>query len=436
MKAEEVYAKLKKMKSKWNEVDNKIEALKTSQSIEYGGTDVICNNTLVSRTYDMLIKGQTYQNLFKRIDSQTTQEKDNNYILTGLENAYSILRIYPAYILPKNNKYTVIIYVKDINVPDGRQFKIDAFNGDTWICGTVIETTGLKKILLQGNKDITEIKLQINNGINCNITVSKNIIILEGDWINKEVPSSITGIESAGQNENKISILSNNNKSADDIDYKEDKKEILLPIESGLKSLSNGVYDTIEQRNDGVYLVQRVGKVMLNGSEEWVLINTQIDTKTLYGQTPLLTKSHYVICDKINFIDADYLWTNDVEGIGGNGVGKIHFRINRSKLSTQDINGLKAWLRTNPVIVYYALKKPIETKLDINNLDLEVYKDVTYVTTENAIQPTLSFKVPSNIGGIMQENSKNINELYKLIDEVIIPQLINNSADIEVLKLK
>ena len=36
----------------------------------------------------------------------------------------------------------------------------------------------------------------------------------------------------------------------------------------------------------------------------------------------------------------------------------------------------------------------------------------------------------------MQENAQNINKLYKLIDEVIIPQLINNSADIEILKLK
>ena len=36
----------------------------------------------------------------------------------------------------------------------------------------------------------------------------------------------------------------------------------------------------------------------------------------------------------------------------------------------------------------------------------------------------------------MQANSQNINKLYKLIDEFIIPQLVNNSADIEILKLK
>ena len=49
----------------------------------------------------------------------------------------------------------------------------------------------------------------------------------------------------------------------------------------------------------------------------------------------------------------------------------------------------------------------------------EVYKDITYVTTDNAIQPTLDFKVPSNMGGIMQGNSQNINKLYKLINEVV-----------------
>ena len=102
-----------------NEINNKIEALKFTQSLAYEGIYVTCENTLASRTYDMIIKGNTYQNLEAGV------------------------------------------------------------------------------------------------------------------------------IESAGQKENKISILSNNNKLANDIDYKECKKEILLPVEGGLKLLPNGVYDTI-----------------------------------------------------------------------------------------------------------------------------------------------------------------------------------------------
>ena len=221
------------------ELDNKIEALKSTQSLEYEGENVTCENTLASRTSDMLIKGKTYKN------------------------------------------------------PD------------------------------------------------------------------------TSGIESAGEKENKINILSNNNKLVNDVNYKQDKKEILLPVEGGLKSLSNGVADTIEQRNDGVYLVQRVKKeTYVNGDE------------------------------------------------------------NNNNYLTDNVN------------TYKPLQTPVETKLDIQNIDLEVYEDTTYITTENAIQPTLNFKVPSNLGGMVQANSQNINKLYKLIDEVIIPQLINNSADIEILKLK
>ena len=43
----------------FEELDDKIEALKSTQSLEYEGENVTCENTLASRTSDMLIKGQT-----------------------------------------------------------------------------------------------------------------------------------------------------------------------------------------------------------------------------------------------------------------------------------------------------------------------------------------------------------------------------------------
>ena len=306
-----------------NEVDNKIEALKTTQSLEYKGESVICNNTLASRTSDMFIKGKTY-----------------------------------------------------INLGTGK-------------------------------------------------------------------------LESAGEKENKINILSNNNKLVDDINYKEYKKEILLPIEGGLKCLLNGVVDTIEQRNDGVYLVQRVGKVVLNGSETWTksswsMTNTfKFDFEIgLVAKLFDLNATNQILCDTFKVVSRNSLENvanREFESICASNVKSrtLSITVSKTKLNNENTgNAFKQWLSNNPVTVCYELATPIETKLNIKNLDLEVYKDTTYIKTDNAIQPTLSFKVPSNIGGIIQANSQNINELYKLIDEVIIPQLINNSADIEVLKLK
>ena len=229
-------------------------------------------------------------------------------------------------------------------------------------------------------------------------------------------------IESAGQNENKITILSKNNKSADVIGYKENKKEILLPIEGGLKSLPNGIYDTIEQRVDGVYLVQMVDKYDIKEDDGITIDSSPNQNNTIAFAVNVnvtnIKNVGYNICNNFNrFASGDLYWNSDKEGILNSSNSQFKFRILKSKLSTQDIAGIKAWLKANPTTVYYEFKAPAETKLDINNLDLEVYEGTTYITTYNTIQPTLSFKVPSNMGGVMQANSQNVNNLYKLIDE-------------------
>lgn len=77
--------------------------------------------------------------------------------------------------------------------------------------------------------------------------------------------------------------------------------------------------------------------------------------------------------------------------------GNLRIRISNDKLSTKDVEGFKTWLQANPLTVYYELATPIETKLDIDTLNLEVFKDVTYVTSNNSIKPTLSFKAPVDV---------------------------------------
>ena len=229
-------------------------------------------------------------------------------------------------------------------------------------------------------------------------------------------------IESAGENENKISILSKNNESADVINYKQDKKEILLPIEGGLKSLPNGVADTIEQRADGVYLVQKIDKYDIKENDEIKIDSPPNQNDTIAFLINVnannIKTSGNNICNNFNrFVSGDLYWNSDIEGVLNSKNSQFKFRILKSKLSTQNIDGIKAWLKANSTTICYEINTPVETKLDINDLDLEVYKDTTYIKTENDIHPTLSFKVPSNIGGIIQSNVQNINELYNIIDE-------------------
>ena len=239
-------------------------------------------------------------------------------------------------------------------------------------------------------------------------------------------------IESAGEKENKISILSKNKESVDDNNYKQDKKEILLPVDGGLKSLPNNVADTIEQRNDGVYLVQRVGKVVLNGSERWDKSSwSMTNTFKFDFEIGLVAKlfdtnaTNQILCDTFEVFSRsslDNVANREFENICASNSRSRTLSITISKTKLNNTNttvAFKQWLSNNPVTACYELATPVETKLDINNLDLEVYKDTTYVTTDNTIQPTLSFKVQSNIGGVIQENAKNINKLYNYkVDKV------------------
>lgn len=543
MKAEEVYAKLKKIIEldegigKKTEIDDinisnkttyssekivkEIEILTSSQSLEYEGENITCENTLTSRTSDVVIKGQTYQNL--AVDAIKNQDPINAYkkaINVKPNTTYTIILTKTGGIsqintwgTPKLNHSCFI----PKNSPNGTYKYTRTTNADT-------------EILYVGSVDENETNPR---------AIVENIIILEGDWTNKEIPASITGIESAGEKENKISILSHNknyypckndciinlsnaeqnwfslngipglfgnieskvdkdliffldkgdyictwdcdgcyaqlikmddtmitgqsgkqitvdkrtkltfrlkNNSANITQfgiknimirkvnanstyepYKGDKKEILLPLDGELKSLPNGVCDTIEQRTDGVYLVQRVGKVVFNGSEDWKFNNTDGTTTYRYLYTNKILNASNV--ENSNNMYCNILpvnsWSQTLSYSLSRSANSIF--INNGAYNTVD--GFKRWLNENNVVLYYDLATPIETKLDINNLDLEVYKDITHVTTDNVIQPVLSFKIPSNIGGMIQANTQNINKLYKLIDEVIIPQLINNSAD-------
>ena len=410
-------------RTKLNEINDKIESLKPTQNIKYEGENVTCENTATGTTSDMLIKGKTYQNLI-------TGKKSSLNI--NYENGVITSQITPT---------TDVSPVIQLNAPNAKANK-----KYTFLCN-VIENNNIASIFAGGSNDQHEImiKNELKKGINKivftskstltdNITLPiwfrplintqqslkiKDVMLLEGDWTNKEMPASITGIESAGEKENKISILSKNNESSDGINYQQDKKEILLPANGGLKSLPNGVCDTIEQRNDGVYLVQKVKKMPLYGSpnpgypQEQNSANTVLIyfTNTRDG----IPNSKNILCNVIKSFDAmPDIWNSsfDEEGIVSNQKADLLMRINKSRLSTVDYDGIKKFINDNQLTVYYELNAPVETKLDIQNLDLEVHEGTTYITTDNAVKPTLSFKAQSYIGDLINDTNVSNKTTY------------------------
>ena len=431
----------------FEELDDKIEALKSTQSLEYEGENVTCENTLASRTSDMLIKGKTYQNTDTGGIESAGEKKNKISILSHNKNLVdpnklflnnsSIIKENGAFICPPNVSWqSEKIMGVDLSKP--LYFAYEIKSDENIIIDKTNQNLLIRLDYVKTGGNIGQTNIPIGAKITNEYTkfIFKNISLSNTD---REQGINLVFRNGVGKKIYIRNITISNTPIDDVIPYRQDKKEILLPIDGDLKCLPNGVADTIEQRNDGVYLVQRVGKVVLNGSEAW--------TKSSWNMTNVfkfdfeigliaklfdLNATNQILCDTFKVVSRnslDNVANREFEGICPSNAKTrtLSISILKSKLNnTNTTDAFKQWLRDNPVTVCYELNTSVETKLDINNLDLEVYKDITYVTTDNAIQPTLSFKVPSSIGGVIQENAQNINKLYKYnhsTDKPTIPSL-------------
>ena len=82
----------------------------------------------------------------------------------------------------------------------------------------------------------------------------------------------------------------------------------------------------------------------------------------------------------------------------------------KAKLSTQDVAGFKAWLKTNPTTVVYQLAQ--EEVYECTNIDLITYADETnYIVNAGAISPKSTLKVHNNISNVVKILQKKVSVL-------------------------
>ncbi len=144
-----------------------------------------------------------------------------------------------------------------------------------------------------------------------------------------------------------------------------------------MRSLPNGVCDTFNTRT-GVY-IQRINEVVLNGSGSIALnANYSKDNVLCFdmynhkkGRIYHQDDNNGLICDKLiprNW-SSFYREKIDEEGIVLNRDSgtTILIKIAKTKLATPDVNGVKAYLKDNPITVQYQLETPIEHKINLSS---------------------------------------------------------------------
>ena len=183
------------------------------------------------------------------------------------------------------------------------------------------------------------------------------------------------------------------------IPYEEDNTQVLL--DEPLMRLPNGVCDEITR--DGI-LIRRVGKIVLNGSEDYIASSSSENTMYFILKNLIAKKGGYCISNNFYF----EIGSNDNEHIRLNANGNIVFWIKISKLASQDSAGVKQWLSQNPTTVYYELAEPIATELPAPCL--RIFKD-GHITFNTLVAPESTHVVQLNKSAQMERSIREVQNL-------------------------
>lgn len=235
----------------------------------------------------------------------------------------------------------------------------------------------------------------------------------------------------------------------------EDYKTNILETSNDLvlRGLPNGIKDSYDCLT-GEY-VRRVGEIVLNGSEDWANQNGEnlVKDNTLIfshgiGEMKDLTQQENdsdreLLCDKQKVMSSDSLWNTDKEGISkGVKTRDIRLRILKSKLSTEDINGLKLYLQANPITIQYELAEPIVTQIEPPTTPF-AYENGHIILESGhegqSLLPMLEYSTVVNKTGLIENVAKTIQRQEKQItklEQMLIQNIINLDYNNTLLTLK
>lgn len=162
---------------------------------------------------------------------------------------------------------------------------------------------------------------------------------------------------------------------------------ITLPIGTELCKIGD-YQDTIVKDNGKWYLHKEIGKVVLNGSENWLDrqegLTNYLSLKLAFSG--VITYSG--VCN--NFVyNSSYNLSQEYFLINGYWQ-EIVISILKSRLNTVDTTGFKTWLSTHNTIIYYVLATPTNTEIT----------DTTLLSQLNALEGANSYDNQTNVSQV------------------------------------
>ncbi|WP_415325707.1 BppU family phage baseplate upper protein [Clostridium perfringens] len=418
--------------------------LKSNQALAYKGFSVVADNTLEGRTEGMKIEGKT---MYEKADGTYTDtweegvtlesfgEKEGNKIsilshgknLTNFENPIVDMNGTTHKLLDNGIKVT--------SSSDNHQMwcfsmlRVSVKENTDYYCSFKYKTMeeGVGWIAIRTTNDVLIKDFGLHEGV-FNSGHNKEVVVqfyasLGTPIINNTVEYYDFQIEE-GTSKTPYEP------------YKQDKKDILIkePLRES---------DIMYEDNGKVKVYRPTKQYTFTGNENWIkALDNEEEFKTIHFQINLddsydfiLNKAEDVLSN--NFPSVGSLWSKDVEGIYKYSNNNLTISILKTKLTTPTVEGLKAWLKANPTTVIYQLATPtVEIVENCVDIDLDTFGEKTYFNILNSLPGTLDFKVPSNIGSVVQNMAKEVNNIWDVINNLLVPSLIDINKNVAMSTIK
>lgn len=377
----------------------------------------VIEHSVEGLTVDMVIKGKTIVNL--------TTSKAHNF--DGINSRILNVKLNFGY-LPTGT-YFLTGTINFNNTPTSNGLKIVTYSleNETPTYGDVTKINGSFKYRLEIVNPIKQLQLYLDHndivsGLNCSLD---NLTLVKDE----EVHKYFQGINSCGELEGKIDILSSDDNSA------ASNMEILLAkysFDKGLKSIFNKIYDEFNY----IEAINRVGIYDFTGDENIIIWPTVKDENyigfQLMGIPNLSSRRSLVVCNNFPSVDRE-IKTKNMYVAGG----RVNICMPKIELSTLDVEGFKNWLKANKTTIYYELEEPIKIPI-IEDINVKIFNEKTYVSFENTISGTSSFKAPVNtiatISRLNRENRALEEENRSLRQDFKSTTLSLTDSDLELVK--
>ena len=209
---------------------------------------------------------------------------------------------------------------------------------------------------------------------------------------------------------------------------------IEIPVSEPVRSINSiNVCDRIVKKGKKYFVERNVGRYDVNSltTNDWQLHTAGGDTTTisfinssLVGKVVegLEVQKSYCVSSFLKGIGHGYIYRESELkeiGVSISESGKLYVRLLKNTvLNSDSLDGFKEFITNNPFFVLYPLKEPVYEEIDIEDIQVELYPEISIISAyDECVYANTTIDVPMNIMSIISNDIRKINSLEKEIEK-------------------